>query len=66
MARTIRGNAATRSRPRGDRTLRSHGIGSYALSAGFYDAFYLKAQKVRTLVIEDFNKVFENVDIILA
>lgn len=37
-------------------------IGTYALSAGYYDAYYLKAQKVRTLVKQDFDKAFEDVD----
>ena len=37
-------------------------LGTYALSAGYYEAYYLKAQKVRTKIIEDFNKVFEKVD----
>lgn len=41
-------------------------IGTYVLSAGYYDAYYLKAQKVRTLVIEDFKKAFEKVDVLLA
>lgn len=41
-------------------------IGSYALSAGYYDAYYLKAAKVRTLIREDFRKAFEKVDVILA
>lgn len=41
-------------------------IGSYALSAGFYDAYYLKAQKVRTLIVQDFTKAFEKVDVLLA
>ena len=50
----------------GDEAKRRIMIGSYALSAGFYDAFYLKAQKVRTLVIEDFEKVFNNVKVVLA
>ena len=39
-------------------------IGTYALSAGYYDAYYLKAQKVRTLIKEDFNKAFAKVDIL--
>jgi aspartyl-tRNA(Asn)/glutamyl-tRNA(Gln) amidotransferase subunit A len=39
-------------------------LGTYALSAGYYDAFYLKAQKVRRLVREDFVKAFEKIDII--
>jgi aspartyl-tRNA(Asn)/glutamyl-tRNA(Gln) amidotransferase subunit A len=39
-------------------------LGTYALSAGFYDAYYLKALKVRTLVRQDFTRAFENVDVI--
>jgi len=39
-------------------------LGSYALSAGYYDAYYSKAQKVRTLLIEDLKKAFEKVDLI--
>lgn len=39
-------------------------LGSYVLSAGYYDAYYKKAQKVRTLVKRDFDKVFKEVDII--
>jgi aspartyl-tRNA(Asn)/glutamyl-tRNA(Gln) amidotransferase subunit A len=41
-------------------------LGTYALSAGYYEAYYLKAQKVRTLIREDFNRAFEEVDLILA
>lgn len=41
-------------------------LGTYVLSAGYYDAYYLKAQKVRSKIIEDFDKVFEKVDAILA
>ncbi|HEX5931411.1 MAG TPA: Asp-tRNA(Asn)/Glu-tRNA(Gln) amidotransferase subunit GatA [Methyloceanibacter sp.] len=41
-------------------------IGTYVLSAGYYDAYYLKAQKVRTLIKADFDKAFETVDAILA
>ncbi len=39
-------------------------IGTYALSSGYYDAYYAKAQKVRTLVKEDFDKAFKEVDVI--
>jgi aspartyl-tRNA(Asn)/glutamyl-tRNA(Gln) amidotransferase subunit A len=39
-------------------------LGTYALSAGYYDAYYLKALKVRRLVRQDFDKAFENVDLI--
>lgn len=41
-------------------------LGTYVLSAGYYDAFYLKAMKVRTKICEDFDKAFEKVDAILA
>lgn len=41
-------------------------IGTYVLSAGYYDAYYLKAQKVRTLIKRDFDDAFEKVDVILT
>ena len=41
-------------------------IGTYALSAGYYDAYYLKAQKCRQLVANDFTEAFKNVDVILS
>ena len=41
-------------------------IGTYALSSGYYDAYYLKAQKVRRLIADDFRKVFDQVDVILS
>lgn len=41
-------------------------LGTYALSSGYYDAYYLQAQKVRTLIKKDFEKVFEKVDLILT
>jgi aspartyl-tRNA(Asn)/glutamyl-tRNA(Gln) amidotransferase subunit A len=41
-------------------------LGTYALSAGYYDAYYLKAQKVRTLIKSDFDKAFETVDALVA
>lgn len=41
-------------------------LGSYTLSAGYYDQFYTKAQKVRTLIINDFNKAFEKVDVLFG
>lgn len=41
-------------------------IGTYALSAGYYDAYYVKAQKVRRLIQQDFLTAFENVDVIAA
>jgi aspartyl-tRNA(Asn)/glutamyl-tRNA(Gln) amidotransferase subunit A len=41
-------------------------LGTYALSAGYYDAYYLKAQKVRTLIKEDFEKAFKSCDVIVT
>ncbi len=41
-------------------------IGTYALSAGYYDAFYVKAQQVRTLIKRDFDRAFEQCDVIIA
>ena len=41
-------------------------LGAYVLSAGYYDAYYLKAQKVRALIAQDFSRAFEDVDVIAA
>jgi aspartyl-tRNA(Asn)/glutamyl-tRNA(Gln) amidotransferase subunit A len=41
-------------------------LGAYGLSSGYYDAYYLKAQKTRTLIREDFNRVFKEVDAIIT
>ena len=41
-------------------------LGTYALSAGYYDAYYLKAQQVRTLIKQDFDRAFAEVDVILS
>ncbi len=41
-------------------------FGTYALSSGYYDQYYNKAQQVRTVIIDDFNKAFEKVDVIIA
>ena len=41
-------------------------VGTYALSAGYYDAYYLKAQKVRTLIKQDFDKAFEKTDVLMT
>jgi len=41
-------------------------IGTYALSAGYYDAYYLKAQKLRRLIADDFKRAFEQVDVIMG
>lgn len=50
----------------GDEAKRRIMLGTYVLSAGYYDAYYLKAMKVRTKMREDFDKAFEKVDAILA
>ena len=56
----------TRSAGFGDEVKRRIMLGTYALSSGYYDAYYLKAQKVRTLIRQDFLKVFEEVDLLLT
>jgi aspartyl-tRNA(Asn)/glutamyl-tRNA(Gln) amidotransferase subunit A len=54
----------TRARGFGSEVKRRIMIGTYTLSAGYYDAYYLKAQKVRTLIKEDFDRAFAQVDIL--
>ena len=56
----------TRSKYFGEEVKRRIMIGNYALSAGYYDAYYLKALKVRRLVKEDYDKAFKQVDVILC
>jgi len=56
----------SRSEGFGEEVKRRIMIGTYALSAGYYDAYYLKAQKVRQLISEDFKKVFQKVDVIMG
>jgi aspartyl-tRNA(Asn)/glutamyl-tRNA(Gln) amidotransferase subunit A len=58
--------AATRSAGFGDEVKRRILIGTYVLSAGFYDAYYTQAQKVRTLISHDFKNAFTECDVILA
>ncbi|MCU0684296.1 MAG: Asp-tRNA(Asn)/Glu-tRNA(Gln) amidotransferase subunit GatA [Polyangiaceae bacterium] len=58
--------SATRARGFGPEVRRRIMIGTYALSAGYYDAYYLKAQKVRTLIRRDFEAAFREVDLIAA
>ena len=58
--------AATRAAGFGDEVKRRVMIGTYVLSAGFYDAYYTQAQKVRTLIARDFAAAFEECDVILA
>ncbi|PIR49096.1 Asp-tRNA(Asn)/Glu-tRNA(Gln) amidotransferase GatCAB subunit A [Candidatus Peregrinibacteria bacterium CG10_big_fil_rev_8_21_14_0_10_55_24] len=57
---------AVRSAGFGDEVKRRIMIGTYALSAGYYDAYYRHAQKVRTLIRRDFEEAFKEVDVILA
>jgi aspartyl-tRNA(Asn)/glutamyl-tRNA(Gln) amidotransferase subunit A len=57
---------ATRGQGFGAEVKRRIMLGTYALSAGYYDAYYGKAQAVRTLVKQDFDKAFEQVDVIAA
>lgn len=56
----------TRSTGFGQEVKRRIMIGTYALSAGYYDAYYLKAQKVRTLIKQDFENAFEQVDVLVC
>ncbi len=54
----------TRGRGFGDEVKRRIMLGTYALSAGYYDAYYVKAQKVRTLIKRDFDAAFERFDVL--
>lgn len=56
----------TRSEGFGDEVKRRIMLGTYSLSAGSYDAYFKKAAQVRTLIIDDFNQVFENYDLIIG
>ena len=58
--------AASRENGFGDEVKRRIMLGTYALSSGYYDAFYTKAQRVRTLICQDFKAAFENVDVVLS
>lgn len=57
-------NCKTRGAGFGDEVKRRIILGTYVLSSGYYDAYYLRAQKVRTLIRQDFLEAFENVDLI--
>ena len=59
-------NAATRTAGFGAEVKRRIMLGTYALSAGYYDAYYGKAQKVRTLIIRDFDAAYERFDLLLS
>ncbi|PKL36985.1 Asp-tRNA(Asn)/Glu-tRNA(Gln) amidotransferase GatCAB subunit A [Candidatus Peregrinibacteria bacterium HGW-Peregrinibacteria-1] len=56
----------TRGEGFGDEIKRRIMIGTYVLSAGYYDAYYKKGQQVRTLIIEDFDNAFKKVDVLLT
>lgn len=56
----------TRAEGFGDEVKRRIMLGTYALSAGYYDAYYKKAQQIRRLIKEDFDKAFEKVDILVS
>lgn len=56
----------TRAEGFGDEVKRRIMIGTYVLSAGYYDAYYIKAQKVRRLIVQDFMNAFEQCDVLLT
>ena len=57
---------STRQQGFGPEVKRRIMLGTYALSSGYYDAYYLKAQQVRTLIRQDFSRVFEQVDVLVT
>ena len=56
----------TRSQGFGNEVKRRIMIGTYALSSGYYDAYYSKAQKIRRLISNDFNRLFDEVDVLMG
>src|SRR5438132_12112481 len=54
----------TRARGFGPEVKRRIMLGTYVLSAGYYDAYYLKAQRVRTLILRDYDRAFERADVV--
>ena len=56
--------ARTRAQGFGPEVKRRIMLGTYVLSAGYYDAYYLKAQQVRTLILRDYDQAFERVDVV--
>ena len=65
-ANTADMNEASRTAGFGDEVKRRIMLGTYALSAGYYDAYYGKAQKVRTLLIRDFERAYGDFDLLLS
>jgi len=62
----LEGYLKTKQKGFGDEVTRRIMMGTYVLSAGYYDAYYLRAQKVRTLIKQDFNDVFKKVDVLMG
>src|SRR5438105_1089630 len=56
--------ARTRAQGFGPEVKRRIMLGTYVLSAGYYDAYYLKAQQVRTLILRDYDRAFETADLV--
>jgi aspartyl-tRNA(Asn)/glutamyl-tRNA(Gln) amidotransferase subunit A len=65
-ATTAEMNAASRTAGFGAEVKRRIMLGTYALSAGYYDAYYGKAQKVRTLILRDFDRAYEQFDVLIG
>src|SRR4051794_7057904 len=65
-ATTAEMNTATRTAGFGEEVKRRIMLGTYALSAGYYDAYYGKAQQVRTLIINDFRAAYDQFDVLLS
>jgi aspartyl-tRNA(Asn)/glutamyl-tRNA(Gln) amidotransferase subunit A len=59
-------NTASRTAGFGPEVKRRIMLGTYALSAGYYDAYYGKAQQVRTLILRDFQRAYEQFDVLLS
>lgn len=59
-------NIQTRTQGFGEEVKRRIMLGTFALSSGYYDAYYVKAQKVRTLITQDFQKAYEKFDVLLS
>ena len=57
---------ASRTEAFGDEVKRRIMLGTYVLSSGYYDAYYKKAQQVRTLIIDEYNEIFKNYDLIIT
>ena len=65
-ATTAETMTATRTKGFGDEVKRRFMLGTYALSAGYYDAYYGKSQRVRTLIMNDFAKAYEKFDLLIS